>query len=387
MQIQNTNINISLPGLLNGGSAPRGGSTQININGPIDNININLRGPADLQSRVRRCLPEIDKGPGREMCCRKARFGKGGPLRHLMRKLSRLLGGQQGGCGPKRPRGLNQTPLAPLHGRPNQGCGPKPSSFGGPQNCRGAGAAQREKMQMLRMMLDMLLDMSQCLDQGVPGMKQCQNSGAIPRPSLPCSGPAPGPRSGAPSSGTATRPRPAAPCPRPSRSCSDSAPEPKMVSRPRPRRRPESTATITGGRGDDTIKVKGAKHTRIHGGPGDDKIKFKPSKNSKKAVIKGGRGDDTIKVKGAKHTRIYGGPGDDTIIFDPTKKGRKAKIDGGAGCDTAIIRGDSPISLSNSKGDVYYRRGEGGPNLSTNGLEQIRLKGKDSETTLYPNNF
>ena len=115
----------------------------------------------------------------------------------------------------------------------------------------------------------------------------------------------------------------------------------------------------------------------------------KPNTTEKceKIGVRSGRGDDNIRLKNVKNAVVKSGRGDDKIVFQPGEKTRSALLDGGKGCDTAVIGGDSPLSLSDKDGNVFFKRGKGGPTITVDDIERIKLKGDDAKITLFPNAF
>ncbi|HIB67906.1 MAG TPA: hypothetical protein EYO33_23130 [Phycisphaerales bacterium] len=330
MLIQNININIAQAPAF--GPAPRPFSQESHRQGTsFDQININFRQPTYLKDKLSVHLPEIDGKKCRSSCRSKAAFGRGRMAR-LMWKMSRLLGQQQG----IQPARLCQAAPTRRSFGPSECGGQVPSASPCP-------SPQQNQTQLLRQMLHMLFNLAQTLDGANQNFPACpQGRGGIPAGHFAAPAPA-----GQEPSGKG--------CGRPSPACH---------SKPNTTEKCEKIG-VRSGRGDDNIRLK----------------------NVKNAVVKSGRGDDKIRLKNVKNAVVKSGRGDDKIVFQPGEKTRSALLDGGKGCDTAVIGGDSPLSLSDKDGNVFFKRGKGGPTITVDDIERIKLKGDDAKITLFPNAF
>lgn len=118
----------------------------------------------------------------------------------------------------------------------------------------------------------------------------------------------------------------------------------------------ELAATITGGKGDDTISAQGS----INGGNGNDSITLTGA-----GTVKGGKGDDTISADVAEGTAISidGEVGNDIITVSGGGKGANVVVKGGDG-DDVIDAGnldlETTVNIDGSGGaDVITVSGSG----------------------------
>ena len=118
----------------------------------------------------------------------------------------------------------------------------------------------------------------------------------------------------------------------------------------------ELAATITGGKGDDTISAQGS----INGGNGNDSITLTGA-----GTVKGGKGDDTISADVAEGTAISinGEVGNDIITVSGGDKDANVVVKGGDGenvIDAGNLDSETTVSIDGSGGaDVITVSGSG----------------------------
>lgn len=162
---------------------------------------------------------------------------------------------------------------------------------------------------------------------------------------------------------------------------------------------------IRGGAGDDTITVEKLTGSVLEGNAGDDDIYVGTSEgyseifadNSMKlhgSRISGGSGNDSIRVDQLSDTLVMGGSGDDTIIVKNILSGVLSGgsiIDGGKGNDSIIIDNANKALVMGGEGDDSIRMGTirnsivdpGGENdsLTTNSERNSLIFGQTSQQT------
>jgi Ca2+-binding RTX toxin-like protein len=95
---------------------------------------------------------------------------------------------------------------------------------------------------------------------------------------------------------------------------------------------------LSGGKGNDTLIVKGAVRSRISGGAGDDDLYLLG--DSLQVTLEGGLGDD--RIFGTQHVETFlGGSGDDFLFSN----GGADELTGGAGSDIFVLDMDQGVDL------------------------------------------
>ncbi len=166
-------------------------------------------------------------------------------------------------------------------------------------------------------------------------------------------------------------------------------------------------ARITGGEGDDVVRLKSAINTRImldagndsleadalvgssvEGGDGDDTIKVGEMLDSR---IDAGAGNDVVTVRNMTKSSIFGGDGDDTITI--TGKASESLIDGGAGNDTIYVDTLHESTIKGGDGDDKIRvqeavnsvidAGKGNDTLSLGAVDGSVIMAGEGDDTVY----
>lgn len=127
-------------------------------------------------------------------------------------------------------------------------------------------------------------------------------------------------------------------------------------------------AKVTGGEGDDIVRLKSAINTKIVLDAGNDSLDADSLVGSS---VEGGDGNDTIKVSTMLNSRIDAGAGDDVVTVSNMTK---SSIMGGDGNDTITVIGKAVDSIIDG--------GAGNDTIFVNSLKSSTLRGGDGDDTI-----
>jgi hypothetical protein len=142
-----------------------------------------------------------------------------------------------------------------------------------------------------------------------------------------------------------------------------------------------------GGQGDNTIYAEGGSGDKAFiqvGGEGNNRMTVQAGTGHATIEQYGGAGTNTMEVHGSTgddSVKMYGGAATDTMTYTVTAGTDNVTINAGQGDDTLTInKNQQNFTLVDNNGNVIFKSGDGGSEITVSNVEHIKVIGDDGTT-------